>query len=284
MRNPALFVAVLAGLLAAAAADEGASCAFSMGECLDALGGGNVTTKAGHFPKAAIPTCAPQMDTYIKSGAYLKAVETAARTAYGPLGLNDTAKAAAEPGRKTQMVVFDIDETLLSNVLQDPKLYASMGRRLAGAHEARDLVDFAAGGGGGIRGRFLMEGNAPALAPMLEVYKAVCAAGHPIALITGRSENARPATVANLEAAGYGKKCAEGTLSSAGKCCYNELILRAEGDNRLASIYKPGARGELAKKYGWSVYAAFGDQYSDFNGENPPAFGFKLPNPMYIIL
>lgn len=63
-------------------------------------------------------------------------------------------------------------------------------------------------------------------------------------------------------------------------------MLRAPGDKSLASVYKPRARGALLAKLGagGEIFAAFGDQYSDLNGENAPQLAYKLPNPFYFIL
>jgi hypothetical protein len=80
-------------------------------------------------------------------------------------------------------------------------------------------------------------------------------------ITTTPQEPARAATVTNLASAGFGSKCAAGALPGPGRaCCYSELVLREEGDDRLASIYKPQARGALMKKHGYTIHAGFGDQ------------------------
>ncbi|KAI8476185.1 MAG: HAD superfamily, subfamily IIIB-domain-containing protein [Monoraphidium minutum] len=238
-------------------------------ECILPVGGGSTTSNQGLFPKAEIPACAGKLKTYFFSGEYERSVAAASVQALKALGL-PPAKAQLDARRK-QLVVFDIDETLVSNVALLPTVFR---RRRLGEADLLAMRDAAADAA-----------PPPALKPMLGVYKAVCAAGHPIALITGRSESKRAATAAALKAVGYGGACAGGARNGDGKtCCYTELALRPEGDTRLASVVKPEARERIAKKHGLEIYAGFGDQYSDFNGLWSPAYAFKLPNPFYTIL
>jgi hypothetical protein len=166
---------------------------------------------------------------------------------------------------------------------------------------------------GSTAGAALTSTPPPPLPPLLP--QAVHAAGHPIALITGRrvrggglparllrppareapcprrgraqsklelppaarrpQESERTRTAANLAAVGYGGPC-NGTLPGVGPPCYAHLVLRAEGDDRLASIYKPQARRALMDKHNYTIHAGFGDQFSDINGENPPTYAFKV--------
>lgn len=94
---------------------------------------------------------------------------------------------------------------------------------------------------------------------------------------------ARAATAANLLAAGYGAQCASGLRAAGEPCCYVDLVLRPPGDTRLASVYKPWARARLAAA-GFELFAAFGDQFSDLNGDSSTQYAFKLPNSFYFIL
>lgn len=181
------------------------------------------------------------------------------------------------------MVVFDIDETVLSNMEQvlDPVLWPW--------------------------DKWVEAAQAPALEPSLQFYRALCAAGYSVAFVTGRKEASRTATTRNLEAAGYGRPCAEGpgpfygtrpplsSSSSSGdggsnggstsnECCFSALYLRQPGDTRLASVYKPAARKDLLTKGNMTLAALMGDQFSDLNGEQSAPYAFKLPNPFYYIL
>ncbi len=61
----------------------------------------------------------------------------------------------------------------------------------------------------------------------------------------------REATAKNLEAAGYGVPCSDmlGEAQRAERAqqepCYVALGMRGEGDQRLASVYKPDQRAQL---------------------------------------
>jgi hypothetical protein len=166
-----------------------------------------------------------------------------------------------------QVVVFDIDETVLSNMPQimDPVTW-SWDKWVAAA-------------------------AAPALQPSLRFYNALCDAGYSVAFITGRKESSRNSTMHNLEIEGYGKPCVPGPgpyygVRPAGSsmCCYSALYLREAGDTSLASVYKPGARTDLLKRGNMTLVALVGDQFSDLNGEESAPYAFKLPNPFYYIL
>lgn len=176
----------------------------------------------------------------------------------------------------SQVVVFDIDETVLSNMPQilDPITWPW--------------------------DKWVAAAKAPALKPTLQFYRALCAAGYSVAFVTGRKESGRNATMHNLEIEGYGKPCKEGpgpfygaaalrSSSDGGngdssECCYSALYLRQVGDTSLASVYKPGARTDLLQKGNMTLLALVGDQFSDLNGEQSAPYAFKLPNPFYYIL
>lgn len=169
------------------------------------------------------------------------------------------------------MVVFDIDETVLSNMPQimDPVTWTW--------------------------DKWVAAAQAPALQPSLRFYRALCQAGYSVAFITGRKEASRASTMRNLEAEGYGKPCGSGPGpfygarplgedGGAGECCYSALYLRQAGDTSLASVYKPGARADLVRQGNMTLVALVGDQFSDLNGELAAPYAFKLPNPFYYIL
>jgi hypothetical protein len=85
-------------------------------QCLAALGGGNINTKRGDFPRVQVAGCSNALATYISSGAYLRGIDIAAKSAWGPLGLapearaaraaNESAAAADALKRRKQLVVF----------------------------------------------------------------------------------------------------------------------------------------------------------------------------------
>ncbi|EFJ45895.1 hypothetical protein VOLCADRAFT_47893, partial [Volvox carteri f. nagariensis] len=86
--------------------------------------------------------------------------------------------------------------------------------------------------------------------------------------LTGRSEDARSETEANLADAGYGKLR-----------CYTELLMRPVGDEGLASVVKSAARARLVAA-GHVLVGNIGDQFSDLVGEAAAVANFKLPNPV----
>lgn len=178
---------------------------------------------------------------------------------------------------KSQVVMFDIDETVLSNMQQilNPEEWPW--------------------------DKWVQAAQAPPLQPVQQFYEALCAAGLSVAFVTGRREAARERTMHNLEAAGYGTVCAgqvgsghditdsssTGTTSgssSSTKCCYAALYMRPENDTRLASVYKPWARRQLLDSYNLQLVALVGDQFSDLNGDVSAPYAFKMPNPFYYIL
>jgi HAD superfamily, subfamily IIIB (Acid phosphatase) len=157
-----------------------------------------------------------------------------------------------------QLVVFDIDETLLSNLEQ-----------IVGNIDWEHWVAAA---------------RAPPLRPVQQLYRRLCEAGYALALVTGRGERARASTLHNLEAAGYGTPCTSAAARDAGSCCFEALLMRPHNDTRLASVYKPWARRELLQQGSYNLSALVGDQFSDLNGEDSAPLAFKLPNPFYYIL
>ncbi|KAI9119140.1 hypothetical protein K1719_009815 [Acacia pycnantha] len=149
--------------------------------------------------------------------------------------------------------VFDIDETLLSNL----PYYEShgFGSEIFNETSFDDWVN---------------EAKAPALPASLTLFKELQQLGFKIFLLTGRSEYQREATEANLLFSGYSK--------------WARLILRDESDQgKPATIYKSERRQELVNE-GYRIHGSSGDQWSDLLGFAVATRSFKLPNPMYFIL
>eukprot|EP00253_Pinus_taeda_P030463 PITA_30463 len=148
--------------------------------------------------------------------------------------------------------VFDIDETLLSNI----PYYQQ--HEFGG--EAYNSKTFEA---------WVLEMKSPALPSSLLLYNHLLARGFKIMLLTGRDESQRNITVHNLSQAGY-----KG---------WSGLLLSGEIDQGTsAAVYKPKKRGELVKK-GYRLWGSVGDQWSDLSGPYEASRSFKLPNPMYFI-
>jgi predicted secreted acid phosphatase len=110
--------------------------------------------------------------------------------------------------------------------------------------------------------------RAVVIAPALALYKAAKAKNVAIFFITGRYENARAATEANLRDVGY-----DG---------WNELIMRPDGFRTpSAADYKAPQRGKIESQ-GFKIIVNIGDQLSDLAGGYAERT-FKVPNPFYLV-
>ncbi|XP_077235348.1 HAD superfamily, subfamily IIIB acid phosphatase [Tasmannia lanceolata] len=149
--------------------------------------------------------------------------------------------------------VFDVDETLLSNL----PYYAEHGFGL----EVFDGHEF---------DKWVAKAMAPAMEFSLKLYNEVLGLGFKVILLTGRSEWQRSVTVDNLKIAGFQN--------------WDKLILRSADDQgKSATLYKSEKRSEMVKE-GYRILGNSGDQWSDLLGFSICNRSFKLPNPMYFIL
>lgn len=145
-------------------------------------------------------------------------------------------------------VILDIDETSLSN-------YEKMLRGDFSVSSAEFHKEVQAA-------------NAPAIAPMLDLYQEIVKHGISVFFITGRYESEREVTQLNLTKAGYKN--------------WAGLYLRPNEYSAPSIIpFKSGARAMISKQ-GYTIIAAIGDQYSDIRGGYTKK-GFKLPNPYYYL-
>jgi acid phosphatase len=146
------------------------------------------------------------------------------------------------------LVVFDVDETSLSN------------------YEINKELDF--GYVPELWDKWIQSAKAPAIKEVLKLYNYLNDRGIKIAFITGRKSYQYDATYKNLVDAGYKT--------------FDTLIVRtANEDSLTAEQYKSKIRIELTQK-GYDIIGDVGDQYSDLNG---PDHGIqvKIPNYMYLI-
>ena len=154
----------------------------------------------------------------------------------------------AKPGKKLA-IVFDIDETLLSNlshiVANDygyiPKLWD----------------------------RWVTEAKAPAIIPIQTVYDAALHAKIDIFIITGRKESDQIGTERNLHQVGY--------------TSWTKIFYMPEATEQPLTIagYKTETRRRLTME-GYTIIANLGDQNSDLaNGYAEKTF--KIPNPFYLV-
>ncbi|OVA12464.1 Acid phosphatase (Class B) [Macleaya cordata] len=149
--------------------------------------------------------------------------------------------------------IFDIDETLLSN-LPYYEIHG-FGSEVFDEKTFDEWVDLA---------------EAPALPASLKLYNELQRLGFKLILLTGRAEFQRSATEKNLLLAGYGN--------------WEKLILRGASDiGKTAEMYKSEKRKEEEEEGGYRIHGNSGDQWSDLLGFAMATRSFKLPNPMYYI-
>jgi len=187
---------------------------------------------------------------YHDSGAYDRDVERVASAASDWIG--ERAQKATRPA-----VVFDIDETVLSNwevIKRD-----NFGRPIGGG------CDLAIDGPCGWAAWDQL-GKDPAIAPTLRVFQRARAMNVAVFFITGRPDDQREATERNLEEAGF-----KG---------YEKLFTTPNGVHfASATDFKAPVRAGIEKD-GFTIIANIGDQPSDLFGGYAERM-FLLPNPFY---
>lgn len=251
-----LLVLLCSSILVVIVKTQEAGQADAAASCLLPLGGGS--TPSGNFP-VDLNGCKKALKHYM-SHQYVYDVETAVNSASAWFSSNYPNGATTK-----DLIVFDIDETVLSN-FNDLMRQLDTGKRNSDDQDA---------------------GLDPAIPAMLKLYSDLFTAGFSVTFLTGRRNASRAASEQNLYSAGYGEQCPEGapdeTRSQDLEPCYVQLDMREENDTRIASIYKPDRRKRLQDR-GFEIVACFGDQWSDLAGTTPGLASFKLPNPMYYIL
>jgi predicted secreted acid phosphatase len=181
---------------------------------------------------------------YVDDGRYARDVAAVAARAKAWI---EARAAARRPGERLA-VVFDIDETVLSNL---PHMRAEDF-----GYHPREWEAWIAGA------------NAPAPPAVRGVYEAARSAGVAVLFLTGRRDpDERAGTELNLRREGLGD--------------YAALKMARDTDPRRTALErKTEARAEWVAE-GWTIIATIGDQESDL-GEHAER-GFKLPNPFYRI-
>ncbi len=147
---------------------------------------------------------------------------------------------------KKAAIVFDVDETLLSNytaIDADNFTYGPQSQAEA-TNEIGTAID-----------------------PSLDLFNLAKQKHITIFLITGRRENTRVHTTSNLTREGF--------------TGYKQLVLKPDASTDSTVVYKSGARKTIEKQ-GYRIVANLGDQYSDLAGGHS-GVAFKLPNPFYFL-
>ncbi|KAG0477900.1 hypothetical protein HPP92_012619 [Vanilla planifolia] len=153
--------------------------------------------------------------------------------------------------RNTDIWIFDVDETSLSNL----PYFSQHGFGVQPYNKWRF-------------GKWVMKGAAPPLPETLRLYKVLVSVGIKVVFLTGRTAEYRNATVYNLKKAGYHT--------------WEKLILRSANQGGTALQYKSEVRARL-ERGGLRIVGNIGDQWSDILGSPEGERTFKLPDPMYYI-
>ncbi|KAI5078274.1 hypothetical protein GOP47_0005945 [Adiantum capillus-veneris] len=197
--------------------------------------------------------CESYVASYMSGDAYQEdsreALQQALSFAY--LVFNSSSSASS-PAFSYNAWVLDIDETSLSNA----PYYAE---HRFGVEAYNDTLFNA----------WISEAAAPALPATLNLFNTLKNLGFSVFFLTGRSEDKRNATIANLLNAGYSG--------------WEGLILRQSEDAGVTAVlYKSGKRKAL-EDLGYFIVGNVGDQWSDLSGYSVGSRVFKLPNPMYYV-
>ena len=187
---------------------------------------------------------AAEIRAYYSSGDWNRAVKKQADKAKAYIAKRTKGKRAA----KKPALVLDIDETSLNN-------YPCLNRKDGLPYQA------------GIYAGCVIEFKAPAIKPVLSVFKFAQKRHVHVVFITGRPELIRDGTLDNLKAAGFKGKY--------------DLVLQPPSRGGDASMvpYKSGARRQVEKR-GYTILANLGDQRSDLKGGYSERT-YKLPNVIY---
>jgi len=183
--------------------------------------------------------------TYHDSNAYLQELTTSISSARDYI---DERSNIQNQASEKLAIVLDIDETSLSN-------YDNIVSRDF-AYDQKKLNEE------------VLAANAPAIAPMLELYQDALRHHVAVFFVTGRSVTLKSATSDNLKTAGYNT--------------WAGLYLRPNSYKESSIVpFKTQARADITHK-GYTIIASIGDQTSDLTGGYAEKT-FKLPNPYYYI-
>lgn len=205
----------------------------------------------GSLPAAEPPnlyTLKQQVGTYVATGEYGRDVARVAEEANRyllkriPRGIPRHVKKADKLA-----IVFDIDETTLSNL------------RHIQANDYGYLPK--------VWNAWVAEGQATAIYPVQAVYNTAVNAKIAVFFITGRTPDGAAATERNLRQVGYET--------------WTRVIYKPADFDESARAFKIDARRQLAAE-GYLIIANIGDQNSDLLGGYAERT-FKLPNPFYIV-
>ena len=179
---------------------------------------------------------------YVSSGRYQR--EIAAVASKGDAWLVE--RAAKRAAGERLAIVFDLDETLISNW--------------------PELDSLGLGYKSEIWEAWVAAGQAPAIDPVREVYRTARRLGIDVIYLTGRPERQRAGTEKNVRAIGCGD--------------YAALIMKPDALKEASATFKTAERARLVAQ-GYTIVANLGDQESDLVGGSAER-NFKLPDPFYL--
>lgn len=181
---------------------------------------------------------------YVGSGEYGKDIAAVALKANRYLTKR---LAKPPPAGKKYAVVFDIDETTLSNL---PHMTAQ---------------DF--GYVPAVWKKWVADGRAPAIVPIQIIYDLALRRQVAVFFITSRRESERASTERNLRQVGYES--------------WTKAYFASDGSGDPVRLYKTARRRDIEAE-GYVIVANLGDQDSDLQGGHAERT-FKLPNPFYLM-
>lgn len=183
-----------------------------------------------------------EIRAYVDSGKYQEDIAAVAAEAQAWVEERVAKRKAGE----RLAIVFDLDETLLSN-------WSHM--RSVGLGYVPSAWT-----------AWVAEGRAAPIEPVREIYRAARRLGVEVIFLSGRHERDRAGTEKNLRAIG----CDD----------YAGLFCKPEASKETSAAFKTAARAKLEAE-GRVIIANVGDQESDLAGGHAEKT-FKLPNPFYV--
>lgn len=148
------------------------------------------------------------------------------------------------------LVVFDVDDTLLSTYPQE----AAGTPPFTSAYDAWLTASATCA--------------QPAIKPVADAYRAIQRMGVKVAILTSRPASMRDETMACLRAAGVDN--------------WAQFVTKVDANAQETSAVFKAKQRAAWERGGYTIVASIGDQVSDMSGGHL-RHGFLLPNPMYLI-
>ena len=183
-----------------------------------------------------------QLYDYAQDGRYNRDITQVAKAAHDWV---ETRAASATPNEKLA-AVFDIDETLISNLSN----MITCGFCSSGA-----------------QARLFQGVRIPPIPQVRDLYSFAKSKGIAVFVVTGRYESGRDLTIHDLQDAGYSG--------------WDELLMRPVTDSNPAAAMKASLRAGVERK-GYRIVLNIGDQLSDLVGGHSERT-YKLPDPFYFV-